>query len=148
MRRPCPNRICLAPIPTPGEAIPSSSRIYYAERSGTTLVRADVTYLKQDFSVMQAVKKQWVWPEKQRFDYLVRVRPLTPKELVGFDFQQNTARPLRRSDHKWAILNALRVLTERDGGTTIQGWHQVLCELRHEQLRAGTLPGDRTPALK
>jgi hypothetical protein len=124
-----------APIPTPGEELPPSSRIYYAETSAGTLVRAEVTYLKQDFSVMQLVKNPGAWPAYQRYDYLVRVRPLTPEERVAFEENAAISQPLSR--HKQAILYALRALTGRDAGTSTRAWHELLRAMRHEKrLRA------------
>jgi hypothetical protein len=64
-------------IPEPGEEIPVA---YYAEAKGN-FVRADVTYLKQDFSVMESVPNSGKWPSMQRFDYLIRRRELTVQEL-------------------------------------------------------------------
>src|SRR5260221_8559783 len=69
-------------VPIPGEPLP---RVYSNSRDGN-FVRADVTYLKQDFSLTQQVKttdKNDRWPESQRFDYLVRKRPATPEEIAS-----------------------------------------------------------------
>lgn len=69
-------------VPIPGEPLP---RVYY-NRSEGNFVRADVTYLKQDFSLTEQVKKADKndrWPESQRFDYLVRTRPATPEEIAS-----------------------------------------------------------------
>jgi hypothetical protein len=69
-----------APVPTSGRALP---RVYYASRGGSSLdsIRADIVYFRQDFSVMHKVAKHGEWPARQRFDYLVRKRELTPKEI-------------------------------------------------------------------
>ena len=40
------------------------------------VVRLDMTYLRQDFSVMMPVSDARPWPEMQRFDFLVRTRVL------------------------------------------------------------------------
>ena len=69
-------------VPIPGEPLP---RIYYNGPVGN-FVRADVTYLKQDFSVIQQVAKKSKtdrWPEFQRFDYVARTRPATDEEIAG-----------------------------------------------------------------
>jgi hypothetical protein len=77
--------IVTAPIPTPGEPLPT---LYYGEprpvvpKEGSIFVRADVTYLRQDFSVTQKVAKPHAWPEQQRFDFLVRQRAATPDEAA------------------------------------------------------------------
>ncbi len=62
-------------IPTPGVPIP----VEYYHRSHGDFVRADVVYLKQDFSVMHHVEDAHPWPAMQRFDYVVRVREVALK---------------------------------------------------------------------
>ncbi len=49
------------------------SPAYYAPAKGI-FVRADVTYLKQDFSTMLTVAKPGKWPTVQRFDFFIRER--------------------------------------------------------------------------
>jgi hypothetical protein len=68
-------------IPSPGAPLPPLSQ-YYQDSTGP-FVRADVTYLRQDFSVVQPVKNHAPWPEKQRFDYVVKVRPATIAEVAA-----------------------------------------------------------------
>lgn len=65
-------------IPLPNETPPSS---YYQEPSGI-FVRADTTYLRQDFSVTQPVSNHGKWPAEQRYDYLLRSRPATPQDVA------------------------------------------------------------------
>jgi hypothetical protein len=67
-----------APIPTPGEPLPV---VYYSGGSRFRAIRADIIYLRQDFSAMHRVDRSNKWPETQRFDYLVRKRELTAKEI-------------------------------------------------------------------
>src|SRR5262249_27798850 len=67
-------------IPTPGEPLPPPVQ-YYESQEGI-FVRADVTYLKQDFSVIQPVEHNGAWPQMQRFDYVVRTKPLTQEQLA------------------------------------------------------------------
>ena len=100
--------------PSPGEPLPVA---YYS--TGLAPVRADVTYLRQDFSVIQEVENSAPWPTKQRFDYFVSKRHLPPsevRELRGRYASQDY--PQRRS-----VLFALqrldaqreqRVITARD----------------------------------
>src|SRR5262249_58727615 len=59
-------------IPDPSKPLPPLSQ-YYEDNNGI-FVRADVTYLKQDFSVIQPVERPGQWPQMQRFDYIVRAR--------------------------------------------------------------------------
>jgi hypothetical protein len=66
------------PIPTPGQPLPT---VYYEERSLFPSVRADIVYLRQDFSAMHAVEKPNRWPQVQRFDYLIQARELKTEEV-------------------------------------------------------------------
>ena len=65
-------------------AVPSWGRqmspTYYAGNPIRGFVRADVTYLKQDFSVMQTVENAAPWPSRQRFDYVVQERTMDEME--------------------------------------------------------------------
>src|SRR5262249_29569671 len=70
-------------VPSPDRPLPPTrTNRYYAGKSGQ-LVRADITYLRQDFSVPLAVEKPGRWPNQQRFDFVVRVRPLEEKEMAA-----------------------------------------------------------------
>ena len=57
-------------VPTPGQPLPApvTTPQYYEGNSGN-FVRADVTYLRQDFSVYQPVANPGPWPAYQRYDY-------------------------------------------------------------------------------
>ncbi len=62
-------------IPSPGHPFSFGSGGGYSPfASPDILVRADVTYLRQDFSMKLPVKDAAPWPEQQRFDFLVRTR--------------------------------------------------------------------------
>lgn len=64
-------------VPLPGDSIPSfRSSQYYFGSEGRTFVRGDVTYLRQDFSVLLPVANAAPWPTQQRFDFLVRTHRL------------------------------------------------------------------------
>jgi hypothetical protein len=65
-------------VPKPGQELPQA---YNESREGE-FVRADVTYLRQDFSVMERVAQPAKWPAVQRFDYVVRRRPATDQEIM------------------------------------------------------------------
>lgn len=58
---------------------------YYESRGRdpSPFVRADVTYLRQDFSLTQPVANADPWPAQQRFDFLVRTRPATKEEIAA-----------------------------------------------------------------
>ena len=66
-------------VPMPGEDPPP---LYYGEVTGL-FVRADTTYLRQDFSVVQPVAGAGKWPGDERFDYMVRTRPLNKAERTA-----------------------------------------------------------------
>jgi hypothetical protein len=71
-------------VPTPGQPLPAPfSTPYYEGQEGRNgiFVRADVTYVRQDFSVPQPVAKAGTWPAYQRYDYVVRMRYPTEEEL-------------------------------------------------------------------
>jgi hypothetical protein len=109
-----------APVPNPYRELPPPSMIYQ-ERPGTTgntFVRADVTYLRQDFSVSLVVDGADPWPKIQRFDFLVRERPATTEDQT----------PIGSTEYHQTILGTLRELT----GMEDESW-AALCEL--------TLPG-------
>jgi hypothetical protein len=86
-----------------------------------TFVRADITYLKQDFSVLQPVANHGaLWPADQRFDYLARQRPVSKAELQLWQETGPGDRPVSRQQE--AILYALRQLTGEDAGPTPADW--------------------------
>jgi hypothetical protein len=66
-------------VPEPGKPL---REVYYEAMRGD-FVRADVTYLRQDFSVMHRLEGAVIWPQWQRYDYLVRARVATPAEAAA-----------------------------------------------------------------
>jgi hypothetical protein len=105
-------------IPTPGERLPE---MYYASRSGE-FVRADIVYLRQDFSVTLPVEDAKPWPRMQRFDFVARRRALTAEEAKDLSSQRNSDRAIRHA----AIVWALCALTGLDGGTTAAEWRVAM----------------------
>ena len=103
-------------VPTPGKPLP---RLYYAGQSGD-FVRADVTFLRQDFSVNLPVKAAAPWPDEQRFDFVTRVRPVTDDEM------KEVARPRANYPQREAVLYALRGLTAKDAGDSAPKWRDLL----------------------
>src|SRR6185312_15278916 len=94
-------------IPTPGQEMPP---LYYADQSGL-FIRGDMTFLKQDFSVVQPVTNPGKWPGHQRYDYLLRTRKPTQKEtqlLKGLQKDKKLDDPYPQRD---AIFFALRNIT-------------------------------------
>jgi len=112
-----------AAVPTPGEPLPI---VYYGSRKGD-FVRADITYLRQDFSLMQRVAKPEKWPEWQRFDYLVRMRELTADEIAAHQKKLKGKPAAPSYPQREAVLFALRELTGSDAGETSADWYELLC---------------------
>lgn len=132
-------------VPTPGQRLPEAWSVqYYTGRSGDIFVRADITYLRQDFSLMQSVKehKDFKWPEMQRFDFLTRVRPATAEELAAWRQRQQRNQQVNFvSPTRDAVLLALRELSGHDLGTSAAAWRALA-------VRRSGVPAWRSPCLK
>ena len=115
----------VARVPSPEEPLPPmSSRVYYDGRDGLPMIRANETYLRQDFTVMQVVTDHGNWPSQQRFDFLVRTRPLTAQEIrVRTVSRSNADVP---SPHHRAVLDALTRLTSTYAGSRSSDWRAEL----------------------
>ncbi|MBY0228426.1 MAG: SMP-30/gluconolactonase/LRE family protein [Gemmataceae bacterium] len=103
-------------VPTPGQPIPQGVP-YYQGNTGL-FVRADVTYLKQDFSVSLPVSDHGAWPAAQRYDFFVRERLARESEVGG--------EPVLVSDQHKAAFFALRELTGLDPGPTASDWKKAM----------------------
>ena len=111
--------LCHAPSISEGDSvrglIPHTSKplpTHYYDSQGAIgevafAVRADITYLEQDFSVVRPVENPGPWPNEQRFDYVVQQKKLTPKEAKQIA-RQISQTPNRNRN---AIIFALRKLT-------------------------------------
>lgn len=98
------------PIPSPSQPLPSS-QVYYESRGDPDLrVRADITYLRQDFSLMQKVSDPGPWPTEQRFDFLVRTRWLSEAEIADYRAWRAEQGPDYVSPHHKAVQSALQAL--------------------------------------
>jgi hypothetical protein len=84
------------------------SRLYYEEMGGD-FVRADTTFVRQDFSVFQAVEEAAPWPARQRYDFLVRRHEATAAEIARSRRASPAGYPQRT-----AVLYALHELTGKD----------------------------------
>jgi hypothetical protein len=123
-------------VPTPGAPI----RQYYNRQQGL-FVRADVTYLRQDFSVVLPVPYADPWPRAQRFDFLVMTRELPIHEATGLSLKhqpESTNFPQRE-----AVLTALRGLTGADAGSSAEEWRRLLWpkEFRSSSVRTANHRG-------
>jgi HEAT repeat protein len=104
------------------------------------VVRGDVTYLRQDFSVQQPVLDvpgQQPTFVNMRFDYLVRIRRASADE----ERVAKEAAPGRTYEQREAVLFALRELTGRDAGDTTEAW-QRQCPDAELDSQAERLAGD------
>jgi hypothetical protein len=120
-----PDSVLTAPVPVLGVQLPSSV-LYYRESSPREVsVRADVTYLRQDFSLMMAVPNAEPWPQMQRFDFLVRERVVTDEEATTYR-KKLAPKGFALSPYHEAVLAALRDLTGRDVGRTAEAWRKEL----------------------
>jgi hypothetical protein len=114
------------PVPTPGEVLPAGSLEYYHSRIPDLLVRADVTYLRQDFTQLLPVENASPWPELQRYDFLVRSRELTADEAAAYQDAQKRREPGYLSPNHRAALTALQQLTGRQCAPTAEAWRREL----------------------
>jgi hypothetical protein len=114
-----------AEVPRPTDPLmpPSNG---YQNAIPDVVVRVDVTYLRQDFSVLLPVTDAQPWPEMQRFDFLVRNRTLTDKEATLYREAIQKRKAGYLSPNHRAALAALRELTGRDTEPTPQAWRELL----------------------
>jgi gluconolactonase len=120
--------------PTDQPLPPPFTRQYYADTTGT-FVRADITYLQQDFSEPLPVKNPGKWPEVQRYDFLVRERPATVAEVRS----ARLGEPRPAGEHHKALLFALRELTGTDPGPSAEDWKRLFLGSLKVSRRIGKL---------
>jgi hypothetical protein len=144
-----PNAEHLVPLPASGARTPGKWGGGGSRGSvlTSTFVRADITFLRQDFSVLQPVPNHGrLWPEEQRYDYLVRLRPLSPEELLSWqekvkDFR--SAQPQRE-----ALLFALRELTGEDLGASPAAWKRYYSPITGRRLEKPLEPTEQLQHLR
>lgn len=99
-------------------------RAYYANSNPEfARVRADVTYLRQDFSLVRKVKKSGPWPKNQRFDYVARTRSLSTDDAdrITKELMQQP------NQYRASIDMALRKLTDKSPrGDSSKAWKAAL----------------------
>ena len=111
--------------------IPHTSRplppLYYGSGGSSNevpfAVRADITYLEQDFSVVLPVENPGPWPSEQRFDFVVQQKRLTADEA------EKAAREINQSPNRNrnAIIFALRELTgETPANNSSDNWRNIM----------------------
>jgi hypothetical protein len=94
--------------PVPGRVPVAGKKlelVYYSgPRKGDDIfVRADITYIRQDFSMPQRVEDPGAWPELQRYDYLVRTRDASAEEIAAHQKQPANATYPQRDAVLWAL---------------------------------------------
>jgi hypothetical protein len=125
----------VARVPSCDEALPPSvSNLYYSSRPGDILVRANETYLRPDFSLFQEVVNSGRWPHRQRFDFIVRVRPATPEEVERSRAPRAAGNEVPISAQHQAALSALRELTGWDLGTQASAWRTEIARVYGNSL--------------
>ena len=112
-------------MPIPGEPLPTPSQ-GYGNSQQDILVRIDVTYLRQDFSLMQRVADAQPWPELQRFDFLVRSRVVSETEAAANRAELKKRTADGQSPYQRAAQLALRELTGRDAAPNAAAWRRAL----------------------
>jgi hypothetical protein len=115
--------VLVGAVPTPGQPFPASGG-YREFSSPDLLVRADITYLRQDFSLLQNVADAHPWPEMQRFDFLVRSRVVSEQQAKVYEAE--FAKLGENMPYRQTALIALRRLTGQYGGTTSESWRTAL----------------------
>lgn len=117
-------------VPDPSRPLPPPngySRGSPDSLGGSEFVRADITYLKQDFSVVQPVRNPGNWPLQQRYDYFVSVRR---------ENDQQDSQPLQDDSYRQAIRFAIVELSQHDPATDLN-WmaeQRQLAESAEESL--------------
>jgi hypothetical protein len=89
-------------------------------------VRVDVTYLRQDFSLMQKVENGLTGAAEERFDFLVRTRELNDREVKAYQAWRETQGPRHLSRNHQAVLAALQRLTGLRVEPTAADWREAL----------------------
>jgi hypothetical protein len=119
--------VVMGEIPNPAQPLPSQSRGYKSFKVPSQFaIRVDVTYLRQDFSLLQKVANAAPWPELQRFDFLVREREATAAEVKAYADWATKHGPGYLSPNHQVAHEALRALTGHDAQPTAEAWRKAL----------------------
>jgi hypothetical protein len=119
-----PPGVLTARMPLSDEPLVPGPDGYRGSAPTNFAVRIDVTYLRQDFSLMMRVEDARPWPEFQRFDFLVRTRVLTAAEAA--EYEKQIAKQGTPPSHA-AAQSALRELTgHAPADPTPKAWRELL----------------------
>jgi HEAT repeat protein len=114
-------------VPVPGMPLPAPSTTPQYYETGEHFVRADVTFLRQDFSVMQTVANPGQWPLYQRYDYMVRLRRATESEMRAAEKLTNQVEATAQRE---LLRRAVREVTGKDPGRTPEEWQHLLAAVQ------------------
>jgi hypothetical protein len=114
-----------AQVPIPDEPLPTPSQ-GYGSTIPDILVRIDVTYLRQDFSLLQPVSNAAPWPEMQRFDYLVRKRIISDLDACALTAELSNREADGQTPYRRAVHAALCKLTGRNAEPRAEAWRRLL----------------------
>lgn len=114
-------------VPVRGMPLPAPSTTPQYYETGEHFVRADVTFVRQDFSVMQTVANPGQWPIHQRFDYLVRLRRATESEMR---LAEKLTNQMEGSPQRDMLRRAVREVTGKDPGATPDEWQHLLAAVQ------------------
>jgi sugar lactone lactonase YvrE len=125
-------------VPDTNQPLPPAFTRQYYEANDGVFVRADVTYLQQDFSVPMPVDSPGLWPTAQRYDFMVRLRLATPEEVK---LKTQVADKGVVTEHQRAMTFALRELTGKDPGPTPEDWKRLFLKRETAAKLTGGLKG-------
>ena len=88
-------------------------------------VRADITYLEQDFSVVLPIKDPGPWPGEQRIDFVVQNKKLTPIQASNAVLKISQSPNRNRN----AVVYALRKLTGQSPvDNSYRNWKKIVTD--------------------
>ena len=113
----------------------------------STFVRADITFLREDFSIIQPVAKHGrLWPADQRFDYLIRLRPLNAADLSSWQGKLDAFRT--SASQSESLMYALRELTGENPGATQEDWKRLYSTITGRRFDKPLEPADQLGRIK
>lgn len=117
-----PEGVLTAAVPLPDRGLKRDGG-YLDNASPDIFVRIDITYLRQDFSLMLPVKHATPWPPVQRFDYFVRTRAITAEESAT---QTQHLAKHRAPSHVSATIALSELAGRAPVDRTPQAWRRLL----------------------
>ena len=122
--------VILAEVAVQGQPLSGGAQ-GYRQSTPELMIRLDVTYLRQDFSVLLPVAEPHTWPEMQRFDFFVRERQLSADQAAAYRAKLTPKEEGVLSPYHKAALAALRYMTGKDTAPTAEAWRKLLGQSAH-----------------